>query len=764
LRTSPIVLVAAALAAVVAFAPPNVVPAHAATGVKVVIIVGATHSATAGYRSDADVLYREAIKYTSNVVRVYSPSATAAKVKSAVAGASVVVYLGHGNGWPSPYTYDPSYTTKDGFGLNADLNGDGKLSDYENKYYGEPWIRDNLRPAPNAVVLFFHLCYASGNSEPGNADPSLSVAKQRVDNYGAAFLRAGFRAVVAIGHSNDPYYMGALFTTRTTIDDYFRNAPDANDNVASYASARTPGYAFEMDPDGPGDYYRSVVGKMSLRTQDITGAAYADTSADPATIVVPGNASPALDGAPVYGTLDDAIAGTNPAETLGTDVKVRVDARETATSVVDGSAIYRVHTDDAAGWMTAATLTPRDSAAPRVWEVDDGDGTFSPNGDGTQDRLPISIRLSEPADWTLKVRDDASNTLATFTGTSDTAAGAWSPAAGSVEDGAYNWTLSATDGWGNGPVHDQGDITVDTTPPDLSLADADGPVPQFTPNGDGTGDTVTVVASSSEPGSVVATVRDVADQVVDHLSASVAGGAVLAWDGKTDDGGWVPDGGYTLSIRAVDMAGNRSDAQARTVNVFGALGFVASSKVAFFPQDGDAIGNTTSFTFRLRSTATVDWTVRNRAGEVVRTVKAAATLDAGTRSFTWNGRTDAGALVPRGTYRSVVTATDGTFTSTQSVGVVADAFRITSSDTSPARGQRITITATSAEGLDTTPVLHVDQPGIGTWSVTMRKVDTRRWRVAVMLRSSATGTLRLRVSAKDSAGARQSSTLSLVIH
>ena len=51
---------------------------------KVAIIVGATHSATATYRSYADQVYAEAIKYTPNVVKVYSPKATWAAVKAAV--------------------------------------------------------------------------------------------------------------------------------------------------------------------------------------------------------------------------------------------------------------------------------------------------------------------------------------------------------------------------------------------------------------------------------------------------------------------------------------------------------------------------------------------------------------------------------------------------------------------------------------------------------------------------------------------------------
>ena len=255
---------------------PVAAPALAATNPKVAIIVGATHDVTPSYRNDANEVYAEAIKYTNNVVKVYSPGATWAKVQAAVAGASIVVYLGHGNGWPSPYTFDPQYTTKDGFGLNSDLNGDGKLTDFENKYYGEPKIA-TLKFAPNAVVLLFHLCYASGNSEPGNANPSLSTARQRVDNYAAAFLKAGARAVIANGHSHDPYYIRALFTTRQSIDAYWRGAPDFHNHVSAYASGRSPGYTYQMDPEGSGKYYRSIAGKMSLSTVDVTGASYAST-------------------------------------------------------------------------------------------------------------------------------------------------------------------------------------------------------------------------------------------------------------------------------------------------------------------------------------------------------------------------------------------------------------------------------------------------------------------------------------------------------
>src|SRR4029077_5864653 len=119
--------------------------------------------------------------------------------------------------------------------------------------------------APNAVVILSHLCYASGNSEPGNAAPTLSVAKQRADNYASAFLKAGARAVIAEGHAAPEAYIRALFTTHQTIDSLWRTAPSYHGHDFSFPSVRSPGYTVEMDPDYVGSgYYRALTGNLDL--------------------------------------------------------------------------------------------------------------------------------------------------------------------------------------------------------------------------------------------------------------------------------------------------------------------------------------------------------------------------------------------------------------------------------------------------------------------------------------------------------------------
>jgi hypothetical protein len=246
-----------ALAAAIGMANP--LPT-AAAGLKVVVVVGPVGSSTANYIYNAKKYAAQARSYGANVVEIYSPNATWDRVKAAAQGAKVVIYLGHGNGSPSPYgTW--SALTKDGFGLNATA-GNGNNN---NKYYGEYYVRTQIRLARNAVVILNRLCYASGDSEWGAPNPTVSTARQRVDNFAAGFLRANARAVFAEGINSISYILYGLFRTSRTVKSIFYSGPSWNGHYDfMFASVRTPGYTDWMDPMAPGRYYRSVVGYFGL--------------------------------------------------------------------------------------------------------------------------------------------------------------------------------------------------------------------------------------------------------------------------------------------------------------------------------------------------------------------------------------------------------------------------------------------------------------------------------------------------------------------
>ena len=246
------------------------VPSVAAAGSpKVVIVVGPVGSTTDSYRSDADAAAAEAAKYTPNVVKLYSPNATWDVVKPALQGASIVIYMGHGNGFPSPYSTTLQRDRQDGFGLNPTAGG----NDSTTKYWGEQYVASDVKLAPNAVVILGHLCYASGSSEPGKPEPTLDQAKQRVDNFAAGFFAAGARAVIAEAYNGSARrYVTGLFTGHTTVGSMWSASSSAQGAPFSFASNRTPGMTAQMDPDhSSGKYWRSIVGDMNLSTDAVVG-------------------------------------------------------------------------------------------------------------------------------------------------------------------------------------------------------------------------------------------------------------------------------------------------------------------------------------------------------------------------------------------------------------------------------------------------------------------------------------------------------------
>jgi hypothetical protein len=232
----------------------------AAAAMKVVIVVGPVGSSTSNYIYNAKKLAAQARSYGASVYEVYSPNATWTKVKSVAQGANVLIYLGHGNGWPSPYAPFSAYT-KDGLGLNASAGSS------VNKYYGEYYVDTGINLAPNAVVILNRLCYASGNSEWGAGYPSQSVAIQRVDNFGAGFLRANARAVFAEAIGSTSFILYGLFKTKLTVGQIFWTSP-ARDGRYDFVfrSTRTKPWHGVLDPSGASHYYRSLVGDFNLTT------------------------------------------------------------------------------------------------------------------------------------------------------------------------------------------------------------------------------------------------------------------------------------------------------------------------------------------------------------------------------------------------------------------------------------------------------------------------------------------------------------------
>ncbi len=247
---------------------------------KVVIIVGPVGSATSSYEADADYAAATARLYSSNVVTIYTPHATWAAVSAALQGASIVVDMGHGTGYPAPYfkTYDLSHIPAgvDGLGLNPRVTTTDNTT---TKYYGEDLLARDIHLAPNAVVILAHLCYSAGNSEPQNKAPSFTVATERADNFTAGWLRTGARAVIAevyAGHMAG-WYIAQLFTTQQTIDDLWRSAPTFNSNVRAFPSVRNSWASIQVDynpkiPATSNEHFgRSIGGDMSLLSGAVVG-------------------------------------------------------------------------------------------------------------------------------------------------------------------------------------------------------------------------------------------------------------------------------------------------------------------------------------------------------------------------------------------------------------------------------------------------------------------------------------------------------------
>lgn len=435
---------------------------------------------------------RQAEAAGMNVSRVFHPNATWARVRERTEGANLVVYLGHGNGWPSPYAPFQE-RTKNGFGLNPYAGASG----WSTEYRGGDEIRSKIRLADDAIVLLYYACYAPGAGEPGQPIPSVGVARERTDNYAAAFLaeKVGAAAVFAFWTTQSWDFPGALMREGRTIDQVFRTPASASwstggfngSNDSYHASDRTDGARLHLDPHPDRGYVRAVTGDLEMTTDD-----WLDEAPDP---------EPEPDeSAPELSDFSTSLPGGSEAET-----------------------------------------------------------TFSPNGDGIDDELIFHHRVSEASWIDIEVAEDDGTVRRRLTswteGGDDTSTWTGEDERGDlVPDGSYRVTARARDTAGNESEARAVDVVALGTLRDpgwsrsaIHSRDEDGTADEADYRVELTSVAQTSVHIENRAGSSVRTIHDAA--TLD------AGKLTIGWNGLDDAGSAVPDGRYWAVASATTDVG-----------------------------------------------------------------------------------------------------------------------------------------------------------------------------------------------------------------
>lgn len=307
------------------------------------------------------------------------------------------------------------------------------------------------------------------------------------------------------------------------------------------------------------------------------------------------------------------------------------------------------HQNDAQGTFK---VTVTNGAPVTITNLQIANPYFSPNSDGSKDTTTVTAGASS-ADtaWTVKINAASGATILTTTQSGTSLSYLWNgrDANGVLQpDGSYTFAIDAVDGIYSASAAVT--TVVDLTVPAATLSSpASGQTySNIRQNG---GTSITATGSVSD--------TNLSDWDIGHTGAdgqlalfgtgmtSVSNGQLGVWSSAG-----ASNGSYTVRLTARDKAGNKSVATA----VVTVAHFSVTQNVH---QANAAAGEHVTYTSIVPFPLTETLTIRNAAGAIVRTL-ANGTRAAGTYADQWDGRNDAGTLLPDGDYRYLAIATEGT--------------------------------------------------------------------------------------------------------
>ncbi|HRU28205.1 MAG TPA: FlgD immunoglobulin-like domain containing protein [Treponema sp.] len=294
-----------------------------------------------------------------------------------------------------------------------------------------------------------------------------------------------------------------------------------------------------------------------------------------------------------------------------------------------------------------------------------GDSYFSPNGDAIKDTLRLSpgVPVKEGiVDWKITVKNQSGSVVRTYTGKQSvppqTDFDGKNDQGDLIAEGTYQAELSVT--YQNGHVATTLSPTfiMDITPPSGAVQTE---YPAFSPNNDGKQDTMVFIQEGTTEQSWKGEIRRVTGEgqaykegsgvLIKSFSFAGQPDKRLVWDGRDDSGRLASDGDYEYRLVSTDRAGNTGYSNSVRITLSTAdTPVLLSTDLRAFSPNGDGVKDTVTLLPQLQVKDGIQtWKVEifDGAQKSVRSFEGRGKTP---ESISWNGRSDAGTVVPDGQY------------------------------------------------------------------------------------------------------------------
>jgi flagellar hook assembly protein FlgD/flagellar motor protein MotB len=306
---------------------------------------------------------------------------------------------------------------------------------------------------------------------------------------------------------------------------------------------------------------------------------------------------------------------------------------------------------------------------------------ISPNNDGNADVLEFPISIDDQryvAEWAFEIMNDSGALVRTYRNKelrvetqgvknimSRLIAGKggvevppslrWDGILDSGDiagDGVYTFVVRASDDNGNEAVTQTYTVTVDNTPPEITVEEIAESDKIFSPDGDGNKDTLTITQSGSQEELWEAGFYNTAGVKVKTLNQNNAAPGAFTWDGTDDAGRIVPDGVYSYRIGSTDRAKNSESTALENIVINTIQPTVGLSLGdAYFSPNNDGIKDTIALNASVpvkEGITTWSLEIKDSGEKVYKTFSGTTTAPAARINF--DGKDDGGSVLNEGSY------------------------------------------------------------------------------------------------------------------